>query len=66
MATTASARAKRDFRSMIERFTAWYWLALHTAMVQRAKGTCGDSPRRLPRDPGFDYSAGSADTDPDD
>ena len=48
MATTASARAKRDVRSMIERLTAWYWLALHTAVVQRAKGACGDSPRRLP------------------
>ena len=65
MATTAPARAKTDVRSMIERLTAWYWLALHTAVVQRANGTCGDSPRRLPRDPGFDYSAGSAATDPD-
>jgi len=51
---------------MIEQSAMWYWRALHTAAVQRAEGTCGDSPLRLPRDPGFDYSAGSASTDPDD
>jgi hypothetical protein len=66
MATTPLEQATSDVRSMVERLTAWYWLALHTAVVQRAKGTCGDIPRRLPRDPGFDYSVGSAATDPDD
>jgi len=61
MVTTA--RTTRNVRSMIEQLAMWYWLALHTAVVQRAEGTCGGSPLRLPRDPGFDYSARSATTD---
>jgi len=44
--------------SLIQRVTTWYWLALHTAIAQRVEGTCGGSPRRLPRYPGFDYSEG--------
>jgi len=64
MVTTA--RTTTNVRSMIEQSAMWYWRALHTAAVQRAQGTCGDSPLRLPRDPGFDYSARSASTDPDD
>jgi hypothetical protein len=49
--------------SMIQRVTTWYWLALHTAAAQRAEGFCGGSPRRLPRNPGFDYSNDAAGTD---
>jgi hypothetical protein len=49
--------------SMIQRVTTWSWLALHTPVAQRAKGSCGGSPRRLPRNPGFDYSNDFAGTD---
>jgi hypothetical protein len=62
-AVAAAPVGTGDVMSMIERLTAWYWGTLHTAVVQRAEGTCGGIRRTLPRNAGFDYSDGPG-TDP--